>query len=211
MNSQMRRIDLVCKLIGPFIIGLVDGLSTKAAVIVNLGMNITSIPLEYMCIAQVCPILVSRNMQGLTHTLGLHPSSGTPESTCVGELEHYRTEQSECFADGQECCRIYALESRARHEVIFQARCLPAFICMCSTILYRSFLFWSNGYVLVVCWLHLSPGGHCKNFFRVLRSSCNLGWAVACGQDWPYPSWSLVCKLASRLSPFGREPLLDLF
>lgn len=54
MNSQMRRIDLVCKLFGPFLIGFLDGtVSTEVAVLVNFGMNILSIPLEYWFIAQV--------------------------------------------------------------------------------------------------------------------------------------------------------------
>ncbi|KAI9042422.1 putative iron-regulated transporter [Aspergillus affinis] len=53
LNSQMRRIDLTCKLVGPLIIGLVDGLSTEIAIIVNFGMNMVSVPLEYYAIARV--------------------------------------------------------------------------------------------------------------------------------------------------------------
>lgn len=53
MNSQMRRIDLSCKLFGPFFIALVNGFSTKVAILVNLGMNIASVVVEYYAIAQV--------------------------------------------------------------------------------------------------------------------------------------------------------------
>lgn len=53
MNSQMRRIDLICKLFGPFLIGIMDGISTEVAILVNFGMNVASIPLEYLFIAQV--------------------------------------------------------------------------------------------------------------------------------------------------------------
>lgn len=53
MNSQMRRIDLVCKLFGPFFIGVVDGVSTETAILVNLGMNCISVVIEYFSIAKV--------------------------------------------------------------------------------------------------------------------------------------------------------------
>lgn len=53
MNSQMRRIDLCCKLFGPFFIALVDSFSTNLAILVNLGMNVASVVVEYYAIAQV--------------------------------------------------------------------------------------------------------------------------------------------------------------
>lgn len=57
MNAQMRRIDLACKLIGPLVIALVDGVSTKIAIMFNLGMNVGSVAFEYLLIA-----IVSVNM-----------------------------------------------------------------------------------------------------------------------------------------------------
>lgn len=53
LNSQMRRIDLVCKLIGPLAIGLVDGYSTNIAIVSVLGMNVSSVLAEYYAIATV--------------------------------------------------------------------------------------------------------------------------------------------------------------
>ncbi|PGH15243.1 hypothetical protein AJ80_05596 [Polytolypa hystricis UAMH7299] len=53
LNSQMRRVDLVCKLVGPFAIALLDGVSTQIAILVNLAMNASSILLEYYAIAKV--------------------------------------------------------------------------------------------------------------------------------------------------------------
>ncbi|KAF4975832.1 hypothetical protein FZEAL_7451 [Fusarium zealandicum] len=53
MNSQMRRIDLICKLLGPFFIGIMDSISTETAIFVNLGMNCTSVIVEYFTIARV--------------------------------------------------------------------------------------------------------------------------------------------------------------
>ena len=53
MNSQMRRIDLACKLFGPLFIALIDGFSTKAAIITNFAMNVASVIVEYFAIARV--------------------------------------------------------------------------------------------------------------------------------------------------------------
>ena len=53
LNSQMRRIDLVCKLVGPLAIGLVDGYSTIIAIMAVLGMNASSVLIEYFAIARV--------------------------------------------------------------------------------------------------------------------------------------------------------------
>lgn len=49
----MRRIDLLCKLGGPFIIALIDGVSTKIAISVNFAMNALSVVVEYYAIAGV--------------------------------------------------------------------------------------------------------------------------------------------------------------
>ncbi|KAJ5439607.1 uncharacterized protein N7458_010605 [Penicillium daleae] len=53
MNAQMRRIDLVCKLLGPLFIALIDGISSETAIVVNFGMNVCSVVVEYYSIAKV--------------------------------------------------------------------------------------------------------------------------------------------------------------
>ncbi|KAF2246749.1 hypothetical protein BU26DRAFT_521181 [Trematosphaeria pertusa] len=53
LNSTMRRIDLVCKLVAPLCISLVDGYSTRAALWVVFGQNALSVIFEYFAIAQV--------------------------------------------------------------------------------------------------------------------------------------------------------------
>ena len=53
LNSQMRRIDLICKLVGPLAIALVDAYSTIIAIIAVLGMNASSVLIEYFAIATV--------------------------------------------------------------------------------------------------------------------------------------------------------------
>jgi iron-regulated transporter 1 len=49
----MHRIDLICKLGGPFFISMLAGVSTKMAIIVNFGMNVASVVVEYFAIARV--------------------------------------------------------------------------------------------------------------------------------------------------------------
>lgn len=49
----MRRIDLLCKLFGPLFIATMDGQSSRVAILVNFGMNVASLPVEYLAIARV--------------------------------------------------------------------------------------------------------------------------------------------------------------
>lgn len=53
MNARMRRIDLFCKLMGPLVISLVAIASTEIAIWTTLGMNMASVVVEYLFIAQV--------------------------------------------------------------------------------------------------------------------------------------------------------------
>ena len=53
MNSQMRRIDLFCKLMAPLCISFVDSASPLVAIIVTGGMTTVSLPIEYFAIMRV--------------------------------------------------------------------------------------------------------------------------------------------------------------
>jgi solute carrier family 40 (iron-regulated transporter), member 1 len=53
MNSQMRRIDLFCKLVAPLFISLVDSWSSKIAILVTGAMTSVSVLVEYLAIARV--------------------------------------------------------------------------------------------------------------------------------------------------------------
>ncbi|KAJ0163302.1 Solute carrier family 40 member 2 [Colletotrichum tanaceti] len=54
LNAQMRRIDLLCKLLAPLFIALVDGFfSTEIAIVVNFAMNTASVAVEYYAIARI--------------------------------------------------------------------------------------------------------------------------------------------------------------
>jgi solute carrier family 40 (iron-regulated transporter), member 1 len=53
LNAKIRRIDLFCKLAGPLMISLIDGASTKIAILVTLGLSLGSVVTEYVCIEKV--------------------------------------------------------------------------------------------------------------------------------------------------------------
>lgn len=75
MNSQMRRIDLVCKLLGPFFIGIIDGISTETAILLNLSMNCASVVIEYFTIARVGYRSYSLGVSSLVTFTGLLPGT----------------------------------------------------------------------------------------------------------------------------------------
>jgi solute carrier family 40 (iron-regulated transporter), member 1 len=73
----MRRIDLLCKIFGPLCIALLDGASTEVAIIVNFGMNLTSVLVEYYAIALVyrdVPELKESKRTSITERIDLEPS-----------------------------------------------------------------------------------------------------------------------------------------
>lgn len=53
LNARMRRIDLICKLVGPLFIALVDGGSTTVAIWITASLSAVSLPIEYFTIAKV--------------------------------------------------------------------------------------------------------------------------------------------------------------
>ncbi|KAE8141655.1 Ferroporti-1 [Aspergillus pseudotamarii] len=88
MNAQMRRIDLICKLVGPLAIDLVDGVSTKIAILFNLGMNICSVVVEYFSIARVY-YEVPELQQPKTKAALDKPSTESDQHNGVARLWHY--------------------------------------------------------------------------------------------------------------------------
>ncbi|KAF2794147.1 hypothetical protein K505DRAFT_324959 [Melanomma pulvis-pyrius CBS 109.77] len=70
LNSSMRRIDLVCKLIAPLGISLVDAYSTKLAIWVVLCQNLISAMFEYFAIARVFFAVAELALGKGTRTLG---------------------------------------------------------------------------------------------------------------------------------------------
>lgn len=53
MNSQMRRIDLFCKLLGPLAIAFLDEYSSRTAIVATGVLTLASLPVEYYTIFHV--------------------------------------------------------------------------------------------------------------------------------------------------------------
>ncbi|KAK7417832.1 hypothetical protein QQX98_004306 [Neonectria punicea] len=53
LNAQIRRIDLICKLLSPFVIASIDEVSTVVAIWTTMAMTVLSVFAEYICIEQV--------------------------------------------------------------------------------------------------------------------------------------------------------------
>ncbi|KAJ3493138.1 hypothetical protein NLG97_g4926 [Lecanicillium saksenae] len=56
LNARMRRIDLLCKLLGPLAISIIAAFSTRVAIVVTLAMTVSSVFFEYMCIARISSV-----------------------------------------------------------------------------------------------------------------------------------------------------------
>lgn len=84
MNSQMRRIDLFCKLVSPLVIALINGFSTKVAILVTFGINSASVMVEYALIARVykaVPSLAHRRALPSAESVGIESDglANTPQ------------------------------------------------------------------------------------------------------------------------------------
>ena len=71
----MRRIDLLCKLLGPFAISAISSYSIQVAIWVTLGMNVAAVAFEYIFIAQVYNMVpgLRRQLSGSSTSEGQRP------------------------------------------------------------------------------------------------------------------------------------------
>lgn len=86
LNSQMRRIDLVCKLVGPLVIALVDGYSTTTAIIAVLLVNASSVLIEYFAIARVYHMVPALQARPAVSKNTENVSSDRPELPAIWRL-----------------------------------------------------------------------------------------------------------------------------
>lgn len=93
LNAQMRRIDLLCKLLSPLAIAFLHSWSANLAVWITLGTNATSVLIEYWFIAKVfwsVPSLGQENHSPETMETRVTPSE-------IAESARSRTEPFQRF------------------------------------------------------------------------------------------------------------------
>lgn len=189
LNSQMRRIDLVCKLIGPLTIALVDGVSTTIAIAVVAGMNTPSALTEYFAIAKIyymLPALQARPDVSSSTNSVLYATSEVPITWQLGSL---------CMAQVRS---IYNTVSSYTHHPVFA----PS---MALCLLYLTVLSFSGQMVT-----YLMSVGFSSVQIGVLRT---LSTAIEISATWLAPiamdrvgplrgglwfiSWQIMCIVAS--------------
>lgn len=122
LNSQMRRIDLVCKLIGPLAIALVDGFSTTIAIAIAIvaGMNAPSALTEYFAIAKIYYMLpalrarpdVSNSPNSVPYAISEVPVKWHLGSLCMAQIRSIYNAISSytrhpVFAPSMALCLLY--------------------------------------------------------------------------------------------------------
>ncbi|KAK4446081.1 Ferroporti-1 [Podospora aff. communis PSN243] len=86
MNAKMRRIDLLCKLLGPLTVSSIAAGSIDVAIWATLGMSLLAVGVEYRCIEQVYD-MVPRLRRGRSAPSS---SDGDEESAARDSLETRR-------------------------------------------------------------------------------------------------------------------------
>ena len=97
LNSQMRRIDLMCKLVGPLAIALVDGYSTTIAIVAVLGTNASSALIEYFAIARVYHMVPALRARSALLNSGDSVSSAVSEVPAAWGLGSFCVVQCRTF------------------------------------------------------------------------------------------------------------------
>ena len=97
MNSRMRRIDLFCKLVSPLAIALIDGFSTKIAILAILIVNAASVPVEYALIAWT---FKSVPLLGASTQRHKNPFENDPSSSMEAGYSYFLTSQCRQLLEG---------------------------------------------------------------------------------------------------------------
>ncbi|KAK5654299.1 hypothetical protein OQA88_7476 [Cercophora sp. LCS_1] len=89
LNARMRRIDLLCKLLGPLAISGVAAVSIPAAIVVTLGTNVLSVGMEYPFIARVYRMVPALQRNPVDMEAVEEPDTSVVESRPVSSLMFY--------------------------------------------------------------------------------------------------------------------------
>jgi iron-regulated transporter 1 len=91
LNASMRRIDLFCKLIGPVFISFVDSYSTRVAIWTVFGLNMASVLIEYLAIAQVYrSVPALKRIASTLHQDGIHDATQAHSCRSRGIMNYLR-------------------------------------------------------------------------------------------------------------------------
>jgi len=82
LNSQMRRIDLFCKLVGPLAISLIDTASSQIAIASTGVLSAASVAVEYFAIARVYSIIPGLKTPRSEAIPRINSTSATPNTIC---------------------------------------------------------------------------------------------------------------------------------
>lgn len=206
LNAQMRRIDLLCKLVGPLLIAFFDGLSTRLAIQVNLGMNVISIPLEYFAIAVVSLFYHFNYSSRLTYIQGLQTTSGFASTqgthTVSRSLEPFLTPKLHQEIDREPHCMVEATRG------IFQESRLPSILCHIYALLHCPRVCRSDGDLSHLGGLQLHVRRHRQNCVCYIRNGRNVDCSSRHVQNRPYTLRCLVFDLADTLLSCWRSCFL---
>lgn len=91
LNASMRRIDLFCKLIGPVFISFAHSYSTRVAVWTVFGLNLASVLIEYLAIAQVYhSVPALKRTTPVLHQDALHEATQNGSRQSQGLMNYLR-------------------------------------------------------------------------------------------------------------------------
>ena len=186
MNSQLRQIDLFCKLASPLVLALIDGLSTQVAILVTLCINTFSMVLEYALIARVyqaVPALASRDRPEDVDNQFIQPE---PRSHNCGLPS---------IVDG---LRIYVSQPS-----------FPTLLVSVNSLLNSSFLCWTNGSIFTLSRLQFHCRGSGPDGLDRFRIGSNMDSTQGDEPHWPGEIGDVVPELANGLLRLCRSSVLD--
>lgn len=189
LNSQMRRIDLVCKLIGPLAIALVDGYSTAIAIVTVLGMNASSVLIEYFAIARVYHMVPALRAHAAISNNADNVFSAVPEEPATWGL-------------GPLCVAQF----RSIYKTVSKYICQPVFLpSMALCLLYFTVLSFSGQMVTYLLSVGLSSAQ--IGFLRTVSTAVEISatWLVPIAMSRVGPlrgglwfiNWQILCLVGA--------------
>jgi Ferroportin1 (FPN1) len=210
LNSQMRRIDLFCKLMGPLVISLVDGLATDIAISCTFGLSVVSVGIEYFAISQVFgivrplrPALILRSglLSGIFPPI---PSYHKPQK--YFELWGFEPPNNKSASEpsndviSRDFCRDYVVLPPQRFSTINGSQLF---------ISHSPLICWANGHVPAVSRIHLNTNRNHEDCIGGIRDVSYLGGTCTDDENWCSKDRPVVDQLADFLHRCSSHTLFD--